>query len=273
MHLNEDHIIDFVMKRWDLKKKDIAEKYLNCDPAKLSRKPLREKPEMLYGALFDIENQLSAAYKENKAELLGALKVFIVELGFQETLADIWDADYKIFVKELLRRAHRQPHKGKSFTRKENSITLEHNKGENVSQNETPSQHMLNTFVKVYCDCRISEFICSDLFMGIDPNSITWVDRFLKSIESDVMYMFEHDQTEIMYKKISQFTNAMREYKDYLVNNMGLWEHDTTKLYVKYENQVEKDEFEKSTKYYRKRIFSLYQEICDGNIFFTGLKF
>lgn len=120
MYLTEDHIISFAMQRWDLNKKEIAEKYLSCDPSKLSRKPLQEEPNMLYRNLFDIENKSSAACKEkeNKTGLLGALKLFMVELGFQETLADIWDTDYKDFVMELLKRAYILPHDDKSFIRK-----------------------------------------------------------------------------------------------------------------------------------------------------------
>lgn len=272
---NEDHILDFVMQRWELKKKDIAEKYLKCEKSKLSKKPLREEPKRLYEVLFDIENSSSAAHekKENKNELLGALKIFMEESGCKEALADIWDKDYKDFVMELLKRAITKPKEGKASIRNKNSMTLVHNKGENVAHKETPSQRMLTIFVKAYCDCRISEFLSSDLFMGIDSSLLSWVDRFIRNIESDVIDMFKNHQTEIMYKKISQFTNTVREYKDYLKNNTHLSERDIIRLYANYRNQFEKDEFEKSTKYYRQRIFSLYNEICDGNIFFTGLTF
>lgn len=149
-------------------------------------------------------------------------------------------------------------------------MTLEHNKGENVSHNETPSQQMLTIFVKAYRDCRISEFLSSDLYIGLNPDLLSWVDRFVEIIEFDVINLFEHDQTEIKYKKISQFNNALREYKNYLVKNTHPWERDIIRLTPNYRNQSEKDEFEKATKFYRQRIFSLYNEICDGNIFFQG---
>lgn len=275
MNLTEDHIISFAMQRWDLNKKEIAKKYLSCDSSKLSRKPLKEDPNMLYRNLFDFENKLSAAYKEkeNKNALLGALKLFMVELGFRENLADIWDADYKEFVNELLQRAYIQPHEDKSNIRKRNPVLLEQNKGENVSQNETSSQQMLKIFVSAYRECRISEILSSDLFMGINPNLLSWADRFVKIIEFDVIDIFVHSKTEIKYKKISQFNNAIREYKNYLVKNTHPWERDIIRLTPNYRNQSEKDEFEKATKFYRQRIFSLYNEICDGNIFFTGLTF
>jgi hypothetical protein len=274
MQPNQDHILDFVKQRWDLKNKDIAEKYLKCDTSKLSKRPLREEPKRLYEVLFDIENSPSAAHekKENKNELLGALKIFMEESGCHEDLADIWDSDYKDFVMELLRRAIIKPKKRKASIKNKKTLTLEQKKGENAAHNETPSERMLTIFVKNYRDCRISEFIGSDLFMGIDLSLLTWVDRFIRNIELDVIDMFKNHQTEIMYEKISQFTDTMREYKDYLKNNTRSWERDIIRLSANCRNQFEKDEFEKSTKYYRQRIFKLYREICDGNIFFTELK-
>ena len=130
-------------------------------------------------------------------------------------------------------------------------------------KNETISEQMYITFKQVFQDCNITEFLSNDLSEGINPGLLSWVDRFLETIESDILNLPIFQKEEIMLTNISRYTNEMRRYRNFIKEKMRprTWGHNDGTLVFRYGNVFEKDEFGKTVKYYRKRLLSIYHEI------------
>ena len=148
MYLNWHHIIDFIIARWGLTKKDIADK-LGYTASKLSRKPIRFEPdamERIFKHLFKLkptekdEQLISLAFekKEKEVNLLSALKTFLAKaecfeakyINSREKRGD----SYEEIMMELLKRANTQPSKSEQI-KTEDSVP-NNKSGKTVSQDE-----------------------------------------------------------------------------------------------------------------------------------------
>lgn len=218
--------------------------------------------EDMYQKIFDPNTQESPANDTEKF-LLFALEE-IIETGFKEvneTMKDCWieddkykAGDYKIFAMRMLERT-----KCVSSFKDETEISVPNSKKVEL-QSQPDMDRMLQIFKQTYRECHILEFLGSELFPGIDPKLLFWVERFIKTIKHDILECFQNKKTEQMYINISRYNEALDEYRCYLKENTCLWSRDIDRLVPK------NDDYKESVKYYRKRLISLHQEICFGAV-------
>jgi hypothetical protein len=128
---------------------------------------------------------------------------------------------------------------------------------------------------QVFDDCRIEEIMGEPSLL--DSSLLTWVDRFVDTIQYDITLLFDYNKQNPCYIRINQFIKTMSDYSKYLKENTrptwGMFgflvplhrsENDNIKWQIA---------FKKTTDYYRQRINSLYNEICNNQEFpFTKLE-
>lgn len=86
------------------------------------------------------------------------------------------------------------------------------------------SQQMLKIFKQEYSDCHIKEFLANDLCKEISRDTLTWVDRFVETIESDIIQIYSGERldakTKIIYDNISRYAKTLCKYKNDLVERI-----------------------------------------------------
>ena len=152
MYPNGHHIIKFAKYRWKLTKKVIAG-LLMVEPSKLSRfKPPDFDPIDLYDNLFDVENKDSAAYGDDKADIIDMMQSFLLREdclhGAQFIQMNSKGMKYEKLIMALLKRTN-EPSAG--------SISLSYKKMSS-SQAMSPEQILIN-FKQAIVDYGIMELI------------------------------------------------------------------------------------------------------------------
>ena len=148
-------------------------------------------------------------------------------------------------------------------------------------KNETSSEQMRKIFAQAYFICRISDFLDKCFFSEIRnvlplvasrEEIIELVDRFIKTIEYDVIELYSFERSEIMYIKISQYTRTLREYRNYIIENKLKWQQARRMNDFKMQGgkiisvSIDEDAFDKAVEYFRQRLNTLYNEICGRDI-------
>ena len=130
------------------------------------------------------------------------------------------------------------------------------------------SEPMFQMFTQAYHSCHIKEFAANNLFEGLSPDLLPWVERFISNIEMSLSKEeAANNEARATHRSISQYIHTIREYKNYVIKNTRPYERDAvTKLYIDYGNQAERTKHEESIKYYRQQLTSLYKEIHFGSL-------
>lgn len=83
---------------------------------------------------------------------------------------------------------------------------------------------MLKIFKQEYNVCQIKKFLDSEWHNEINRNLFTWVDRFLETIESDIIQIYSGERldakTKIIYDNISRYAKTLCKYKNDLVERI-----------------------------------------------------
>jgi hypothetical protein len=159
------------------------------------------------------------------------------------------------------------------------------NKGETMSQNESPPEQMLTIFKQSVFNFSIERCIKSEPTHFLNSDFFDNVNRFVKSIENNVKYKFPRHKKEVTYQRIIDFACVLSEYAGYLRNNTQLTgtltdtfkipTQDGEKISVTpyqqfytytpsnngYASEEWKNEYATKTGNYRQQILSLLNEI------------
>ena len=206
--------------------------------------PLRNnkfKQELLEKVFKNYTNQ------NNSKELLEVLKNIIEESysNVRVDMTDCWGEDnYENFVKLLLKRASVQ----------KNKESIEHNT-------------VAKIFEKILREHQIDMFIDE-----IDPTNMMndrWLDKyneFIENIKLNILEPYEPikpNKPNIVYLKIHEFVQELNDYMYYLGTNMRpieksdwlvpLYRDENVKWAMSFNNEVEN---------YRRKLISIYKEIC-----------
>lgn len=188
--------------------------------------------EQLFSAVFDCGDSNSPEKKEKESNYwLGVLKD-VIESRFKEvydSLSDCWDEkNYKTFVLTLLRRARigaptekaPQPPTDceKSSTSSDINVDVDClRKQEKVSLGETPFEQMSKIFEQTVANYNIATYICKlpDYLSG---ESFYAGDAFafIDEIQTNILSKFVNCQDDNIFKKISEFTLALKAYCGFL---------------------------------------------------------
>lgn len=158
------------------------------------------------------------------------------------------------------------------------------------SQKNTPSEEMLNIFLRAVHNYRINEFIeatpikyiKSHIFEKIDKEFSLGIALFIESIQSEIISRYESSKTQAIYANILNYINHLNCYIKYLeespktnelvkqilifsqVSLDQIFKPVTAKIkgmpVSKHELQFSK--FREITNQYRQQLKSLYREIC-----------
>lgn len=86
------------------------------------------------------------------------------------------------------------------------------------------SQQMLRIFEQEYSDCHIKEFLDSEWHNEINRDLFTWVDRFVETIESNIIQIYSGERldskTKTIYDNINRYAKTLCKYKNDLVERI-----------------------------------------------------
>lgn len=235
-------IFDFISNRWNLDKKDIAKNYVHYEKTKLSRIfYLDDKKELekIFNIFFDLtnKNSMAALYDEEGPKLLTDLQRTIEKATCRSEFEDIWEKEYDVFVKEMLRRANIKPPRKKKRVPEPTSEEL--------------TEQMRGIFLKAFAEC-------DGYSLVHHPNRYAQekIDRFVKIIGDEIECSSDLHRKEEIYSKIVEFTKIFDIYARSLTNDdysQGLFSD-----YSAYRSSFDYD--------YR-RLSILYREITGGTLF------
>lgn len=132
------------------------------------------------------------------------------------------------------------------------------------TQNNSSHKEMIRIFKETAESYKIANFINRDPAMiyfknlNMDYDLLQLATRFVDDIQSEIITPFAPYKGDMIYIKIFQFISLTVKYKDYLARK------------VPYNSLVmiplEKSELEVGTEYFRTKLKSLYNEICNADI-------
>ena len=132
-----------------------------------------------------------------------------------------------------------------------------------TSHDATPSVQMLKIFKQTFDSCRVDELMREPGLL--DPDVPSLVERFIKTIQLGIVPLFDHCKTDPMYIWISQLTNEVNEYNEYLKKNteptQGAFGFLVPLHRFEVDSVIWQIAFQETSNYYQQRIKFLYNQI------------